>query len=299
MNRHLLYIVNPISGTNSKRSLKDLIFRETTAAGLPFDIVHSVPDGDYHFLKATIKEKKITDVIIAGGDGTVNAVIGSLLGAKVRFGVLPCGSGNGLAFAAGIPKNMKQALAIIFKGTANYTDTFTVNEQFACMLCGLGFDAQVAHDFAQYNHRGKSAYINRIIRHLFKAPSYSFTVTADGVTLDTEGYFMSIANSNQFGNNFTIAPEASLTDGWLDVVIVSARNKAELLLNTLQQVSGWNKLQQVRNLREDKNILYFRAKKISIINKQLAPLHIDGEPTDTSALINVTIQKKAFRLIYP
>lgn len=299
MQRHLLYIINPISGTKSKTPLKDMVQHQTEAAGLPFDIYDSVPNGDYGFLLPVIKEKKITDIIIAGGDGTVNAVVGSLRNRKLRFGILPCGSGNGLAFAAGMPKSIKRALHIIFNGTAADTDAFWVNSQFACMLAGLGFDAQVAYDFARYNRRGKTAYINRIIHHLFKAPVYPFTITVDDETIDTEAYFISIANSNQFGNNFTIAPQASLTDGWLDVVIVAGKTKAEFLLYTLKQVTGLNKLQHISTLQQDAGILYFRAKNLTITNIQKAPLHIDGDPAPTAELIKVNMEEKAFRLIYP
>lgn len=299
MQRRLLYIVNPISGTKGKTSLKDLIQQQTKAAGLAFNIVNSVRDGDYRFLLPFIEEKNITDIIIAGGDGTVNGVIGSLRHANVSFGILPCGSGNGLAFAAGIPKSMEQALQIIFNGTATDTDAFRVNGQFACMLAGLGFDAQVAYDFAQYHRRGKGAYINRIIRQLFKAPLYSFAIATGGQTMEVEAYLMSIANSNQFGNQFTIAPQASLTDGWLDVVIVAGKTKAEFLWHALRQVSGLQKVQEIDMLRPDAGLFYFQAKEVAITNTQKAPLHIDGDPAEAATIIDIQIAEKAFRLIYP
>jgi diacylglycerol kinase family enzyme len=159
MKRHFLYIVNPISGTKNKSSVKETIKAKTTAAGFAFDIYPSVENGDYSFLDHVIKEKKVTDIIIAGGDGTVNQVVNSLRRFDVQFGILPCGSGNGLAFSAGIPKNIEKALDIVFKGKSKVTDAFTVNETFACMLCGLGFDAQVALDFANDPNRGLTTYI--------------------------------------------------------------------------------------------------------------------------------------------
>ncbi len=110
------------------------------------------------FLRSIISEEKITDVVIAGGDGTVSQVISSLMTADVNFGIIPCGSGNGLAFAAKIPKNPEKALDIIFNGKASAVDGFYVNNHFACMLCGVGFDAKVAYEFSQQTKRGLKTY---------------------------------------------------------------------------------------------------------------------------------------------
>ncbi|MDQ3843575.1 MAG: acylglycerol kinase family protein, partial [Bacteroidota bacterium] len=101
MQRKLLYIINPISGTRNKESLQEVIKRKSEAAGFSFQIFPSVASGDYSFLKPIIQEQNITDVIIAGGDGTINQVVNSLKSCNVPFGIIPCGSGNGLAFSAG------------------------------------------------------------------------------------------------------------------------------------------------------------------------------------------------------
>src|SRR5438093_7488877 len=148
MQRRLLYIVNPISGTKNKQSLQEIIKAKTAQAGLPFEIYPSVAQGDYSFLDDVIQEKQFTDIVVAGGDGTVNQSIAGLKKHHLPFGIIPCGSGNGLAFGAGIPKNPEKALEVVFKGKAAWADAFLMNNQFACMLGGLGFDAQVAHDFA-------------------------------------------------------------------------------------------------------------------------------------------------------
>ena len=161
MPRSLLYIVNPISGRKNKESLRELIEIETKKAGVHFEIFPAVASGDYSFLNETIETKKFTHIVIAGGDGTINQVINSLKNHGLPFAILPCGSGNGLAFSAGIPKNTKAALDIAFTGNSEWTDAFTINDQFACMLCGLGFDAQVAHDFALDKKRGLITYVKK------------------------------------------------------------------------------------------------------------------------------------------
>src|SRR5690606_5055290 len=115
-------------------------------------------------------------------------------------------------------------------------DGFTINNQFACMLCGIGFDGKVAHDFALSGHRGLATYVKKIFNNFLSARSYPFKIKLNNKTFRTEAYFISIANSNQFGNHFTIAPKASLNDGLVDIVIVTDQSKFTFLYNTIVQV---------------------------------------------------------------
>jgi YegS/Rv2252/BmrU family lipid kinase len=299
MPRHILYIINPISGTRKKGALRELIESKTKAAGIPFTIEHSVASGDYSFLHSLLQRQGITDIVIAAGDGTVNQVIDALKDFPVQFGILPCGSGNGLAFSAGIPRDLEKALDIVFAGTPQKTDGFLVNGKFACMLCGIGFDAQVAHDFANDPRRGLSTYIRMTVSHFFSAAAYPFTIEANGIVLEKEAFFISIANSNQFGNNFTIAPQASLTDGMLDIVIVTKQHKLSVLLQTLRQVGGFNQLIQKELAKANTGVLYFHTDKLRISNPGKAPIHIDGDPAPTTEQLDIQVLNHAFRLICP
>lgn len=307
MGRYIVYIINPISGTRKKKDLQAFIEKETSERKIPFDIYPSVANGDYSFLHSIIKEKLVTDVVVAGGDGTVSQVVNSLMDCAVNFGIIPCGSGNGLAYTAKIPKEPAKALSIIFTGKPTDTDGFYINypthngtgSHFACMLSGLGFDAKVAHDFAQQPKRGLTSYIKQVVKNFFGAHTYSFNIELNKEKFQTEAYFISIANSNQFGNNFTIAPRASLSDGLLDIVIVTSQNKFSVLFNTLKQISGKNKLQPVALMDKKKGVLYFQADKLSITNLSHAPLHIDGDPAETPDKIDIIVKPKCFRLIQP
>lgn len=299
MSRNIIYIINPISGTRTKKDLQEYIEKKTTEKKVPFQIFPSVASGDYSFLHSIIKEQKVTDIVIAGGDGTVNQVVGSLMELPVNFGIIPCGSGNGLAYTAKIPKQPAKALNIIFNGKASAIDGFTINKQFACMLCGLGFDAKVAHDFAEQSKRGLATYVKQVVKNFFSASTYNFELTVNNKIIKTEAYFISIANSNQYGNNFTIAPEASLSDGLLDIVIVTNQSKLSLLLQTLKQVRGKNKLQTGAVTGKEKGVIYFQTDKLTIKNLSVAPLHIDGDPAETPEKIEIVMKKKVFRLIQP
>ena len=295
--RNIIYIINPISGTRTKKDLQQLVERSTEAQHIPYQIFPSVASGDYSFLHSIIEEQKITDIVIAGGDGTVSQVAGSLMGQNVNFGIIPCGSGNGLAFAARIPKQPAKALEIVFTGKATPIDGFYINGQFACMLCGLGFDAKVAHEFAKQPKRGLATYATLVGRNFFSADPYSFVVESNGLSFSTEAFLISIANSNQFGNNFTIAPKALLSDGLLDVVIAKKTAKPLLLFNLIKQILA-GQLSKIENSLNNP-VIYFQTSELKIINTSQAPLHIDGDPAETPEKLIIQVKKKCFRLIQP
>jgi YegS/Rv2252/BmrU family lipid kinase len=299
MQRRFIYIINPISGTHNKHSIQQAIETRTKDVGIPFHIFPAVASGDYSFLHHLIKDQKITDVIIAGGDGTASQVINSFRHFNVQFGIIPCGSGNGLAFSAGIPKKIDKALQIIFTGNSNWSDAFLINDRFACMVCGVGFDAQVAHDFANGGKRGLSSYIRKTLRNFLSAKNYAFSLKINRSFIDVDAYFISIANSNQFGNNFTIAPKASLSDGLLDIVIMSSHTKLNLLIQTIRQVGGLNKLQQIETVNNNAAVIYFQTSELKIENLNSAPMHIDGEPVETIEKIEIHAIPKCFQLILP
>jgi YegS/Rv2252/BmrU family lipid kinase len=296
MNRKIIYLINPISGTRGKKRLMQVIEKKTREKGIAFEILPTVASGDYTFLKYKIEEEGITDIGICGGDGTVNQVVHSLAETGINFGIIPMGSGNGLALSAGIPRNSEKALDILFEGTPRKIDAFMVNSEFACMLCGLGFDAKVAHEFAHHPKRGLGAYASLTAKNFFSAKSYSFVMESNNFSFPTEAFFISIANSNQFGNNFTIAPQALLADGMLDIVIVKKVAKPLLLLNVMRQVLAG----QIRKLENSLHspVIYFQTKELRINNSGEAPLHIDGEPRETMKELHIRVLPQYFYLIH-
>jgi len=297
--RKIIFLVNPVSGT----AKKDAVLREIEvilkAKSIHFEIIPTNPEGRYEFLRHKIYKEHITDIVIVGGDGSVNNVVQALRGEPVRFGIIPFGSGNGLALAANIPRNVRKAMDIILKGDSQTVDAFAVNDHFSCMLSGLGFDAKVAHDFANKAARGLFTYTQQSILNFFKAQPYQFEIVLDNFSFFTDAFFISVANGNQFGNNVTIAPHAILNDGLLDVVIVQKMNKAKLPFAILKQLRGNNKLQQLVEDISRKNILYFQTNSLTVRNLKYAPLHIDGEPIETSEEIKFEIIRSCFQLLQP
>ena len=297
--RRILFLMNPISGTREKSAIKKTISDRTRERKIWFEFVATNPSGDYSFISDRIQKEGITDVVVCGGDGTISSVAGSLLNQPVNFGIVPLGSGNGLALTAKIPRSVSKALDVVFDGKASRVDGFYVNNMFSCMLCGIGFDAQVAHDFAKSKTRGLQSYIKISAINFFKARAMPFVIESDNSIIETDAFFISIANSNQFGNNFTIAPQASLIDGLLDIVIVRKMNKLMLPFSIVGQITGINALQKLEDFIQRKNIMYFQTKSLLIRNPELAPLHIDGDPKASSEQFSITVKPKAFPLLQP
>ena len=299
MDRKIFYLINPVSGNIKKDAFLDDLKKRTLARQVSYEIIPTNARGDYRFLRSRIESEKVTDVVIVGGDGTVNQVIGELREVSVNFGIVPMGSGNGLAYAAGIPKKFPQAVDNLFSGVPKLTDAFFINKSFSCMLSGLGFDAYVAHNFASKASRGLVTYTQQSLLHFFKAHPYQFEILLEDFSFYTDAFFISIANSNQFGNNFRIAPAASLNDGLLDIVIVQKMSKAKLPFALLKQIRGNNKLQHMVEEMSSNNVVYFQTPHLKIRNLKLAPLHVDGEPQETEKEFAVTVIKNCFRLIQP
>jgi YegS/Rv2252/BmrU family lipid kinase len=304
LNRKLFYIINPIAGNGSRGSLRKQIEERTRKAGYDFECRDSAIDGNYDLIAHAIQSKGFTDIIIAGGDGTINQVVGALRYLELPFGIIPCGSGNGLARCAGLSTDPQEALDTIFSGSAMRTDGYTVNGNFACELTGLGFDGAVAHAYAQSATRGLNTYIRHAIKQFASAPSYRFILRLFGQALSLDAYMITVANANQFGNKVTIAPYASLSDGLLDVIIVKKQHKLPLLWRAYRQLSGQNQplrgediITSLSDKRNQQDIHYWQVSAIEIENLDDAMIHVDGEATSRVEKAKIEIAPSVFRLI--
>ena len=318
MSRKIIYLINPISGTRGKSSLQQLITQRTQRENIEFSIYPTNAEGNYDFLRTVIQQEKVTDIVICGGDGTVSAVMAALTGSDTRVGIIPMGSGNGLAFAAKIPKDPEKALDIIFSGKASPIDGFLINGHFSCMLCGIGFDGKVAHEFALQSTRGLQTYAKVTLKNFFTARTWPFRISipaagnimpagyptpaagnGGALSFSVDAFFISVANGDQFGNHFTIAPKASLQDGLLDIVIVKKAGRISFLFSVIRQILGGYSVQTSPIEKRRRTVLYFRTPSLEIANPEYAPLHIDGDPAAPAKELVVKVVPKAIWLIKP
>ncbi len=299
MTRKILFFINPISGTGTRKQLENKIIKKCLEKNVGFELLFTSQDGDYSFLQEKIKSEKITDIVICGGDGSLGPVISSILNVKVNIGIIPMGSGNGLALTAKIPKEFNKAFEIIFKGKPRRIDAFFINNKFGCNLSGIGLDAKVAYDFSLQKTRGLSTYITQSFKNFLAAAPYPFEIEVKETKFKVDAFFICIANSNQFGNNFTIAPEARLNDGLLDIIVVKKMSKPKIIWSVFKQI----KTGKISSYKEkdfhDNDVLYFQTNRIKIINPRAAPLHIDGDISATKKIFDIEVIPAAFSLIQP
>lgn len=298
MSRKFLFFINPISGTKNKLQLEEKITGKCEEEGLAFEILFTSKEGNYDFLYEKITHENVTDIAIAGGDGSIRPIVSAVLNLPVNIGIIPVGSGNGLARTAGIPASVDKAIDVILAGKSSLTDALLINNQLSTHVCGLGFDAKVAYDFSEAENRGLKSYTKIALKNFSSAKTYPFTIESDGKTFEVEAFLIAIANSNQFGNNFKVAPKASICDGLLDIVVVKKTGKAKAVLSFIKQILSGN-IKSVHSKHFQKNnILYFQTNKIKIENPRFAPLHIDGDPAESFKEFSIEVLPSAYRLLH-
>lgn len=299
LSRKFIFLINPQSGTHKYALVKSIIEAFIKNHELDAEILETLSTGNYDLIHDRIISDRVTDIIIGGGDGTIHGVMNALFDLPVQFGILPLGSGNGLARTLGIPMSLQKALQLILNGKSIHIDAIEIQDKLSLNVSGLGFDASIAEDFAGRVKRGLLTYTQQSLVQFFKAHPYQFEIQVFGMKFFTEAFLISIANSRQFGNNFTIAPKASLVDGLLDVVVVQKMNKVRLPFAVLQQIRGNNQLSALVEQFSNQGILYFQTPSIKIINRKHAPFHIDGDPYAAPEVIHAAISGKKIPIIQP
>jgi YegS/Rv2252/BmrU family lipid kinase len=297
--RRLLFVINPIAGTRSKAGLQQYLHHRAGQAGCTYKILYSHRHTDAAAIASAATEWQATDVIACGGDGTVNMVAGAVCNTNMRLGIIAVGSGNGLARTAGIPLKPSAAFDVILLNKVVAADSFWVNEKFACMLSGMGLDAAVASSFGNSGQRGLVNYVRQTFRQFWKAKPYAFALEMDELTLHTQAFFISVANSNQYGNNVKIAPMASISDGLLDIIIAQKMPRLALLFAVLYQLSGNNRLQRLSGTMKQAGVLYYQSRSLRVKNLAMAPLHIDGDPVVTAGEVAFRINPASVQLLVP
>ena len=299
MKRKIVFFINPVSGVKSKTDLEKTIIDKCEKEKVLFEILLTSRNGDYSFLREKIQTDCVSDVVICGGDGSVAPIVTALLNLPVNVGIIPLGSGNGLARTAGIPKSVKKSLDIIFSGNPMPVDAFMVNERLGCQITGFGFDAFIAHEFARERKRGLSTYTKLAVKHFLKAKPFRFEIEHSEGVIVTKAFIVCVSNANQFGNNVKIAPQASLCDGLLDVVILNESTKLGILSAFANHLLFSKKSPPVLSSASRKKVHYFNTNKIRIKNPDNAPVHIDGDPLDELKECVIEILPAAFSLIHP
>lgn len=289
--KQLMLIINPISGTNSKAGLAGMVQDVLAPIGYQIDVKYTTCQGDATRLATLAVEQGYDAVLAAGGDGTINETAIALCGSKVPLGIIPAGSGNGLARHIGIPVDPRLSLKVIERQHVVDCDYATVNDRpFFCTF-GVGFDAAVSHRFARQKRRGKLSYIRSAISEYVTYHPQTYTISANGHIITEKAFIVAVCNASQYGNNAYIAPEASITDGLLDITVVHAGNPVDAAVVGVDLMTGY--------INRNTMIHTFRAPAAVIYRTGEGPAHIDGEPVILDDIMDVRCRHGALRIFTP
>lgn len=283
------FVVNPISGTADKAKIISLIPEFMDAERFECKVLYTSHRGHAaEYAQSAVREK--VDVVVAvGGDGTVNEVAGNLVHSQTALGIIPCGSGNGLARHLSIPMNPEGALKVLSDFCIKSLDYGLINNTPFFCTCGVGFDAFVSSVFAKAGKRGMRTYIESTLKESLSYKPDVYEIEVNGQTKRYRALLIACANASQYGNNFYIAPHASMSDGQMDVTIMEPFNMLEAPQITMQMFN--------RTITKNPHIKTFQCRSLKIRRRKEGVIHFDGDPKDEGKEVFVELVPRAIRMV--
>ncbi|HUO83878.1 MAG TPA: diacylglycerol kinase family protein [Thermoanaerobaculia bacterium] len=287
-----LFVTNPGAGRQKNReALDEKVRRACASLSMEPDVRTCSRIEDLDGIIAAAVDGGFECVCAVGGDGTVHEVGRRLVGTPLILGILPVGSGNGLARHLRIPVDFTQALRTLVEGHPEAIDTGRVDDSTFLGVFGTGFDAEVAHRFAASGSRGLETYIVEGLRSYASYSARRYRLTVDGERFEEEAFVIAVANSGQYGNEARIAPRASLRDGLLDVTIVHEAPLLSVPFLLTRLFAG--------TLHETAQVHMLRGREIVLERPEPGPAHLDGEPVMLPATLHFSVQPLSLRIMVP
>lgn len=289
MKKNIIFIMNPISGTAKKAGIPKLIEECIDKEKFTYSIINTMYAGHATEIAKTAKEDGADIVVAVGGDGTVNEVARSIVQSDTALGIIPCGSGNGLARHLMLPMNIRKSIELINICKIHSLDYGIINDNPFFCTCGMGFDAFISMKFSEAGKRGPVTYIENVLREGLKYEPETYEVHDENGTQTHKAFLISCANASQYGNNAYIAPQASMSDGLLDVIIMEPFD----VLDAPQiSIDIFNK-----TLNKNSKIKTFRTKELHIHRSKQGLIHYDGDPTMTKEDVDISLVSKGIKVI--
>lgn len=289
--KRMIFVVNPISGTQSKKAILKWIDERIDRSIYDYSIVKTEYAGHATQIAAAAVKEQVDVVVAIGGDGTINEIARSLVHSNTALGIVPCGSGNGLARHLRIPMEPKAAIDIINKGNRLCIDYGKINNiPFFC-TCGVGFDAFVSLKFADAGKRGLLTYLENTLHESLTYQPDTYEIENEEGAVKYKAFLIACGNASQYGNNAYIAPHASLTDGLMDVTILEPFTVLDVPSLSFQLFN--------KTIDQNSRIKTMRAKKIKIHRAHDGVLHFDGDPLMAGKELEVEIIPGGLHVIAP
>jgi YegS/Rv2252/BmrU family lipid kinase len=288
--KNIFLIINKFAGRGIKRELainKAILWLKHNAGKVEFKYT----EFQGHASDLAVKAVSLGfDIVVAvGGDGTVNEVAQGLIGKSAQMGIIPVGSGNGLARELGIPMDILKSARTLIEGNQQQIDVCRINNQRFLCTSGIGFDAQVADKMSKATSRGFWRYIQLTIQESIAFKPFKIKMKVGDEMIEKPVFLVTFANASQFGNNARIAPNASMTDGLIDVVVVNPFNKIWL------PVFGIGLFTRI--IPKLPFVDCYRAKQIEMEFAETSFYHFDGEPGKLTVPATISIEIEKLRMI--
>ena len=293
MKEKILFIVNPISGHHDKSKFPSIVEKLIDKDKYDYTITLTEYGGHAVELTKQAIDNQYDIIVAVGGDGTINEVATTMIGASQTFAIVPYGSGNGLARHLHLPlKPDKVITEVINKGVKSKIDTAAMNGVPYISIAGVGFDAIIADFFAQDPHRGIKTYVKLVTKEYLHFQPKKYYLILDGKEeIDCEPFFISFANSNQFGSNAVVSPTASLNDGLLDVCIFKKPNMLQVPYVATRLLT--------KKIDRTHFVDIHKAQKIQVIRENDEIANIDGEAVMMPKDITVEINPLSLNILLP
>ena len=289
--RKIVFVYNPTSGTIRLIPVIPIIERFVNRDLYDFSIVSTQYRGHATELARQYAARNYDAVIAVGGDGTVNEVGCGLIGTNTALGIIPCGSGNGLARHLGISMDPFKAVKWLDKSIFSEIDYGMIEDHPFFCTCGVGFDAKVTDTFSKAGTRGVLTYMESILKEIATYKDKSYKLSFDNSSETFECFIVTCANADQWGNNAFIAPTASMQDGLMDVVVIHPFTPLDAPLMAFQL---FNKL-----IDRNPKVTVRKCAQMTITRDTEGPAHYDGEPVTLGREIHVKMIKGGLRVLIP
>jgi diacylglycerol kinase (ATP) len=291
--RKILIIINRKAGTDREKQLGLVIRQQLPADRFAVEITYLQYLGHGTDLAREAVQRGVDTVVAVGGDGSINEIAQGLLGSGTALAIVPLGSGNGLARALRIPLDATAALQIVANGPRKSMDAGFANEHLFLSNAGVGFDALIADRFRHSKKRGLVNYARLVIGGFTSYKPAAYSIKIDGQERVQKAFLMTVANGNQFGYEFKLAPKASVFDGLLDICLVPPLRFWDLLPLSIRSLKG--------NIDESRYMEHLTGREIEVSSTDLNCLQVDGDavPLTNGKTVYFRIAAGALQVIVP
>lgn len=289
MKKKAVFVINLNSGTSSKAAIPGLIESTIDKEKFDYEIVVTQYAGHASEIASRAKDEGKDIVVAVGGDGTVNEVARAIVHSGTALGIIPCGSGNGLARHLLLPMNVKKAIEVLNECEIRALDYGIINGYPFFCTCGMGFDAFVSQKFAEAGKRGPITYVENVLREGLKYQPETYILQDENGTIKYKAFLISCANASQYGNNAYIAPQASMSDGLMDVIIMEPFDVFEAPQISIDMFN--------KTLDKSSKIKTFKCRKLHIHRSKPGAIHYDGNPAMTGEDIDVELVPNGINIV--